>query len=63
MVPATAPAADTLRLDPLIDALVAGNTRPAQEKLPQIIGRLLPVLRLLGPNQRAQLIQFLQRLG
>jgi hypothetical protein len=33
------------------------------EKMPQIIGRLLPVLRLLGPGQRAQLIQFLQRLG
>ncbi|MFY2764700.1 GGDEF domain-containing response regulator [Arenimonas sp. MALMAid1274] len=60
---ASAAATETLRLDPLIDALVAGNARPAQEKLPQIIGRLLPILRLLGPNQRAQLIQFLQRLG
>ena len=28
-----------------------------------VIGRLLPIFRLLGPNQRAQLIQFLQRLG
>jgi hypothetical protein len=31
--------------------------------MPQVIGRLLPVLRLLGPKQRAQLIEFLQRLG
>ncbi len=52
-----------LRLDPLLDQLAAGDTRAVAEKLPQIIGRLLPVLRLLGPNQRAQIIQFLQRLG
>ena len=58
----TAPA-EPLRLDPLLDQLAAGNTRALAEKLPQVIGRLLPVFRLLGPNQRAQLIQFLQRLG
>lgn len=52
-----------IRLDPLLDQLAAGDSRAVAEKLPQIIGRLLPVLRLLGPNQRAQLIQFLQRLG
>jgi hypothetical protein len=56
-------AAAPLRLDPLLDELAAGNTRALTEKLPQVIGRLLPVFRLLGPNQRAQLIQFLQRLG
>lgn len=60
--PATEPA-PPLRLDPLLDQLAAGDIRAVAEKLPQIIGRLLPVLRLLGPNQRAQLIQFLQRLG
>lgn len=58
----TAPA-EPLRLDPLLDQLAAGSTRALAEKLPQVIGRLLPVFRLLGPNQRAQLIQFLQRLG
>ena len=66
--PAAAPAplptaAAPLRLDPLLDQLAAGDTRAVAEKLPQVIGRLLPIFRLLGPNQRAQLIQFLQRLG
>ena len=56
---ATAP----LRLDPLLDQLAAGDARAVVDKLPQVIGRLLPIFRLLGPNQRAQLIQFLQRLG
>jgi DNA-binding response OmpR family regulator len=56
-------AAEPLRLDPLLDQLAAGNTRAVSEKLPQVIGRLLPIFRLLGPNQRAQLVQFLQRLG
>lgn len=64
--PATATATarvEAIRLDPLLDHMAAGDTRPLAEKLPQVIGRLLPVFRLLGPNQRAQLIQFLQRLG
>lgn len=61
--PAAAAAALPLRLDPLLDQLAAGDTRAVSEKLPQVIGRLLPIFRLLGPNQRAQLIQFLQRLG
>ncbi|MBW8368051.1 MAG: response regulator [Arenimonas sp.] len=55
--------APPLQLDPLLDQLAAGDSRAVTEKLPQIIGRLLPVLRLLGPNQRAQLIEFLKRLG
>ncbi len=60
---ATANTTASLRLDPLLDQLAAGDTRAVAEKLPQAIGRLLPLFRLLGPNQRAQLIQFLQRLG
>jgi diguanylate cyclase (GGDEF)-like protein len=60
--PAPGPA-EPLRLDPLLDQLAAGNPRAVAEKMPQVIGRLLPVLRLLGPKQRAQLIEFLQRLG
>jgi len=60
--PAADPAAPVL-IDPLLAQLAAGNARPLAEKLPQVIGRLLPLFRLLGPNQRAQLIQFLQKLG
>lgn len=52
-----------LLLDPLLAEMAAGNPRPLAEKLPQVIGRLLPLFRLLGPRQRAQLIQFLQKLG
>jgi diguanylate cyclase (GGDEF)-like protein len=62
--PDTGPApAHPLLVDPLLAQLEAGNPRPLAEKLPQVIGRLLPLFRLLGPKQRAQLIQFLQRLG
>jgi diguanylate cyclase (GGDEF)-like protein len=51
----------TLRIDPLLDAIDAGNPRAAAEKLPQVIERLLPLLRLLAPNQRAWLVQWLGR--
>ena len=51
----------TLRLDPLLDAIDAGNPRSVIEKLPQVIERLLPLLRLLAPNQRAWLVQWLGR--
>jgi two-component system cell cycle response regulator len=65
--PAAAPAApsppEPLRLDPLFDHLARGDSQPILQKLPQVITRLLPLFRLLGPNQRAQLIQFLQKLG
>jgi diguanylate cyclase (GGDEF)-like protein len=54
---------EALRIDPLLDQMAAGNPRAMAEKLPQVIGRLLPLFRLLGPKQRAQLIQFLQKLG
>jgi two-component system cell cycle response regulator len=62
---APTPAAPTepLRLDPLFDHLARGDSQPILQKLPQVITRLLPLFRLLGPNQRAQLIQFLQKLG
>ena len=63
--PTPTPAAPTepLRLDPLFDHLARGDSQPILQKLPQVITRLLPLFRLLGPNQRAQLIQFLQKLG
>jgi two-component system cell cycle response regulator len=57
------PPTEPLRLDPLFDQLARGDSQPILQKLPQVITRLLPLFRLLGPNQRAQLIQFLQKLG
>ena len=58
-----AASAEPLRLDPLFDQLARGDSQPILQKLPLVIARLLPLFRLLGPNQRAQLIQFLQKLG
>lgn len=58
---AAAPAA--VLIDPLLAALAAGNPKPAKDQLPQVVARLLPLLRLLGPKQRAQLVQYLQKLG
>ena len=63
--PAAAPAAvaEPVRLDPLLDQLARGDSQPLLQKLPGVINRLLPLFRLLTTNQRAQLIQFLQKLG
>lgn len=61
--PEPAPGPEPVLIDPLLAEMAAGNPRPLAEKLPQVIGRLLPLFRLLGPNQRAQLVQFLQKLG
>lgn len=63
--PAAAPAAAAPAGPPSVDAalelLQAGRTQELAPQLPAVIGRILPLLRLLGPNQRAQLIQFLQK--
>ena len=59
-IPAAQKGADVLGVDIASNLVAAGNARAVAEKMPQVIGRLLPVLRLLGPGQRAQLIQFLQ---
>jgi two-component system cell cycle response regulator len=48
-----------LRLDPLLDQVDAGVTQPALAQMPRIIERLLPLLRLLAPNQRTWLAQWL----
>jgi diguanylate cyclase (GGDEF)-like protein len=56
-----APAARPLRLDPLLDQIEQGNLQAAIEGLPLILNRLLPLLRLLNPAQRAKLIRFLQQ--
>lgn len=55
--------AEPVRLDPLFDQFAKGDSQPIRQQLPAVINRLLPLFRLLGTNQRAQLIQFLQRLG
>jgi len=56
-----APVSEPLRIDEVLDQIQAGQGQEVLPKLPAIIGRLLPLLRLLGPNQRKQLIEFLQK--
>lgn len=51
-----------LRLDPILDQLELGHLQPAKAGMPLILNRLLPLLRLLSPTQRTQLIRFLQEL-
>jgi len=59
----TMPAAvEAVLVDPLLDEVRKGNTRAAIEKMPRIVSRLVPLFRLMGPNQRAQLIKLLQSL-
>ncbi|KFL37749.1 GGDEF domain-containing response regulator [Arenimonas donghaensis] len=48
-------------IDEILDRIQAGQAQEVLPQLPAIIGRLLPLLRLLGPNQRKQLIEFLQK--
>jgi diguanylate cyclase (GGDEF)-like protein len=50
-----------LRLDPLLDQVEAGVTEAARAQLPKIIERILPVLKLLAPNQRAWLANWLAK--
>lgn len=46
-------------VDAALELLQAGRGQELAAQLPGLIGRILPLLRLLGPKQRAQLIQFL----
>jgi diguanylate cyclase (GGDEF)-like protein len=59
---APVPAAQLLRLDPILDQIEHGHPKLAITGMPLILHRLLPLLRLLSPTQRAQLIRFLQHL-
>ncbi|GAB2656366.1 GGDEF domain-containing response regulator [Arenimonas aestuarii] len=59
--PAAAPARVVASVDEVLDQLQAGRVQDVVPKLPAVIGRLLPLLRLLGPNQRKQLVDFLQK--
>lgn len=63
-VPATPPVVPSpILIDPFLDEIKLGQTRPAVEKMPLLLNRLLPLLRLLTPNQREHLIRFLQQMG
>ena len=59
---APVPQTEALRIDALLDQIKLGNAQPALEKMPQILNRIVPLLRLLSAGQRSQLIQFLQKL-
>ena len=60
---AAKPAAAPVLIDPLLARLAQGERQEVAAQLPQILQRLVPVFRLLGPKQRSQLVQFLQKLG
>jgi two-component system cell cycle response regulator len=60
---AAAHAPRQLRLDPILDQLDRGHAQPAMAGMPLILNRLLPLLRLLSANQRAQLIRLLQQVS
>lgn len=60
-LPQEVPTPEPLRLDPLLDQVQHGQTREAIDKMPQVMQRLAPLLRLLDANQRAQLIRFLEK--
>lgn len=60
--PAAASAAPgPLSVDAALAALKAGRAQELTPQLPALVVRVLPLLRLLGPRQRAQLIEFLQK--
>ncbi|KAA2284478.1 GGDEF domain-containing response regulator [Arenimonas fontis] len=62
--PASAPAAAAsaeISVDEVLERIRQGRAREVLPQVPAVIGKLLPLLRLLGPRQRAQLIQFLQK--
>jgi len=67
VVPEPAPPPTTpplsIPIDPILDEIRQGQTRSAIEKMPLLLNRLLPLLRLLTPNQREHLIRFLQQLN
>jgi diguanylate cyclase (GGDEF)-like protein len=57
------PKAEPVSIDEYVKQIESGQTQAAVEKLPQILNRLLPLFRLLKPNQRDRLVKFLQTLG
>lgn len=62
-VASTSAGAAPISVDAALLDIEAGRVRAAAERLPQLVRRLLPLLRLLSDRQRSQLILFLQKLG
>lgn len=58
---AAAPPPAPVSVDAALEALKAGRGSELAPQLPALVVRILPLLRLLGPRQRAQLIEFLQK--
>src|SRR5690606_30083338 len=56
-----APEPAVVSVDDVLARIHQGQAREVLPEIPAVIGRLVPLLRLLGPKQRAQLIQFLQK--
>jgi diguanylate cyclase (GGDEF)-like protein len=55
-----APEPAPLRIDPLLEQIDRGDVQPALAEMPRVLPRLMPLLRLLTPAQRAGLVGFLQ---
>jgi two-component system cell cycle response regulator len=51
-----------VRIDELLAQIEKGESGNAVEQMPQVLKRLLPLFRLASERQRAQVIQFLQKL-
>jgi two-component system, cell cycle response regulator len=50
-------------VDEALKRIERGESQAVVPKLPQLVMRLLPLLRLLSPHQRTQLVGYLQKLG
>jgi diguanylate cyclase (GGDEF)-like protein len=62
--PPPAPAAQPVeRVDEALACIERGESLAVLARIPQLLKRLVPLLRLLSAPQRAQLIAFLQKLG
>lgn len=61
-IPGQAPDPRVL-IDEALQRIERGESQSILSVLPQLITRLLPLLRLLSTRQRAQLVSFLQKLG
>lgn len=51
-----------VRIDELLALLDKGQSKAVIEQMPQVLKRLLPLLKLASERQRQQLVQFLQKL-
>ncbi len=56
-------AGPTVSIDEALQRIARDETQAVVPALPQLITRLLPLLRLLSARQRTQLVSYLQKLG